>query len=167
VDQSLEAFNTTSLQRHSTSAPYILAAARGMMYMRGANGPRADVDKLMFQLTCEEVQADIPVSRLYADSSSASDSNTNLQMLLQVLSFLGDTLRSSRAEEFRVACACHRLQGREGARDDSCIPNFRFCSTRRGRRQVRRAGDVVWIHLSRLASKSFHVFFCTYLWVGS
>jgi N-alpha-acetyltransferase 15/16, NatA auxiliary subunit len=35
---------------------------------------------------------------------SASDSNPNPQTSLQALSFLRDTLGSSRAEEFRAAC---------------------------------------------------------------
>lgn len=61
-DQSLEAFNSAFLQRHSLSAPHILAAARGIACIRGVNGPGADAEELVFQLTREEVQADIPVS---------------------------------------------------------------------------------------------------------
>jgi hypothetical protein len=106
--RSLEAFNSAFLQRHRTSAPHIFAAARGMIYVQGADGSRTDVEEIVFHLTREEVQADVPVSLgdlvLHVDSFSASVSNKHLQTSVQALSFLRDTLGSLSAQEFRAAC---------------------------------------------------------------
>jgi len=80
-DISLETYNSQYLQKHSSSGPAVLAAAK-VSHMLGAS--REEVEAVLFTTFAAEAQLDIKTA-------------------LAVVLFLGD-IQSPRQDEYRIAC---------------------------------------------------------------
>jgi len=94
---SLDAFNSQYLQRHSSSAPAILASAK-VSQVLGA--PREEVEALLFTTLTDGVQLGLgvgfalpPRARLLTRSQDAGE----------IVSYLSQ-IESARTDEFRIAC---------------------------------------------------------------
>ncbi|KAJ7135988.1 NMDA receptor-regulated protein 1-domain-containing protein [Mycena epipterygia] len=83
---SFETFNSQYLQRHSTSAPAILAVAKVLVKLQA---PRDQVEDTLFTATGAEVPLDIKTA-------------------LAILAFLG-TVKSPREDEFRTWCGAEKF----------------------------------------------------------
>jgi hypothetical protein len=93
---SLETYNSQYLQRRSTSAPAIIAAAK---VWHKLNAPLEEVEACVFAIMVEGVILDITVIM----SDLPIHPLTVLQNALAALAFLND-IKSPRREEFRETC---------------------------------------------------------------
>lgn len=94
---SLETHNSQYLQRHSSSAPAVLAASRVAQKLGAA---REEVEAILFTTLQAEVQLDIKVGVLLLFRNLPL---IHLQTARAILSVLKD-VQSPRQDEYRTAC---------------------------------------------------------------